>query len=135
MRDAADPQILPVRLCCISCSTSLLLTLMFDIYSHLETWYVLNRGRDKDGCGRSPDSPCATLRYLLQQVNRTHDKELHIVTDKSLVIDQQAAVSTITFICFASSRRRLSSSACQETQRRKTERRKTRVRKPNVERC
>ena len=71
---------------------------MFDMYSHLDTWYVMDRGRDKDGCGRSPDSPCETLLYLLQQVNRTHlppDKELQIVTDKSLVIDQQTAVSTI----------------------------------------
>ena len=97
----ADPQILPVRLCCISCSTSLLLTLMFDIYSHPDTWYVMDRGRDKDGCGRSPDSACETLLYLLQQVNRTHlppGKELRIITDKSLRIDQQNAVSTNAFL-------------------------------------
>ena len=71
---------------------------MFDIYSHLDTWYVMGRGRDKSGCGRSTDSPCETLLYLLQQVNRTHfppDKELHVVTDKSLIIDKQAAVSTL----------------------------------------
>ena len=51
----ADPQILPVRLCCICCS----------------------------------------------RVNRIHlppDKELHIVTDKSLRIDQQNAVSTIHYL-------------------------------------
>ena len=93
-------QILPVRLYCISCSPSLLLTLMFDIYSHLDIWYVMDRGRDKDGCGRSPESPCNTLLYLLQQVNRTHlppDNELWIITDKSLVIKQETAVSTVFF--------------------------------------
>ena len=61
----------------------------------------MDTGKDKDGCGRSPDSPCKTLLYLLQQVNRTHlppDKELRIITDKSLRIDQQTAVSTILFI-------------------------------------
>ena len=62
----------------------------------------MNRGKDKYGCGRSPDSPCKTLLYLLQQVNRTHlppDKELHIVTDKSLRLDQQTAVSTDFIYC------------------------------------
>ena len=93
----AGSQILPATPCCISCSTSLLLTLMFDIYSHLDTWYVIKKGLDHEGCGRSPDSPCSTLLYLLQQVNWTRlppDKELHNITDKSLQIDQRAAVST-----------------------------------------
>ena len=96
MRDVVDPCRSPAPASCISCSTSLLLTLMFDIYSHLDTWYVMDRGRDKDGCGRSPDSSCETLLYLLQQANRTHlppDKELRIVTDKSLTMDERTAVS------------------------------------------
>ena len=67
-KDVTDLQILPVRLGCISCSTSLLLTLMFDIYSHLDIWYVMDRGRDKDGCGRSLQFPCNTLLYLLQHL-------------------------------------------------------------------
>ena len=74
---------------------------MVDIYV-LDTWYVLERGRDKDGCGRTPGSACLTLPYLLQQVNRTHlppSTELRIATDKSLTIDQQAAVSTNLFYC------------------------------------
>ena len=37
-----------------------------------DAWYVMDRGRDKGGCGRSPDSPCDTLLYLLQQMNQTH---------------------------------------------------------------
>ena len=74
---------------------------MVDIYV-LDTWYVLKRGRDKDGCGRTPGSPCLSLPYLLQQENRTHlppSTELRIATDKSLTIDQQAAVSTNLFFC------------------------------------
>ena len=61
-----------------------------------ETWYVMERGADRDGCGRSVEFPCETLLYLLQQVNRTHrppSTEIHISTDKSLIIDQQIAVS------------------------------------------
>ena len=99
---AGDPQIFHARLCCISCSTSPLRTLMFDIYSHIDIWYVMDRGKDKDGCGRSLQFPCNTLLYLLQQVNRTHlppDKELGIITDKSLTVDQQAAVSAV-FVLF-----------------------------------
>ena len=41
-------------------------------YFSLDTWYVLKRGSDIGGCGRTPDSACSTLPYLLQQVNRTH---------------------------------------------------------------
>ena len=41
-------------------------------YFSLDTWYVLEEGWDKDGCGRTPGSACSTLLYLLQQVNRTH---------------------------------------------------------------
>ena len=37
-----------------------------------DTWYVLESGSDIGGCGRTPDSACSTLLYLLQQVNRTH---------------------------------------------------------------
>ena len=66
---------------------------MFDIYSHPDTWYVMDGGRDDQGCGRSLQFPCNTLLYLLHQI--PPDEELHIVTDKSLVIDQQTAVSTI----------------------------------------
>ena len=80
------------------CSTCPFLTLNFYIYSHPDTWYVMEKGLDYEGCGKSPDSPCESLLYLLQQVNRTHlspHKELRIVTDKSLTIDKQAAVSTI----------------------------------------
>ena len=59
-------------------------------------------GSDKDGCGRTPGSACSTLLYLLQQVNRTHlppSTGIRIATDKSLTIDQQAAVSTNLFYC------------------------------------
>ena len=76
---------------------------MVGIY-FLDTWYVLKRGRDKDGCGRTPGSACLTLPYLLQQENRTHlppSTELRIATDKSLAIDQQAAVSTNLFYCLS----------------------------------
>ena len=60
-----------------------------------DMWYVLMSGSDREGCGRSVEFPCETLLYLLQQVNWTHEPpELHIVTDKSLTIDQQTAVST-----------------------------------------
>ena len=41
-------------------------------YFSLDTWYVLKSGSDIGGCGRTPDSACSTLPYLLQQVNRTH---------------------------------------------------------------
>ena len=64
----------------------------------------MKTGSDKDGCGRTPGSACSTLLYLLQQVNRTHhppSTELRIATDKSLTIDQQAAVSTILFYCLS----------------------------------
>ena len=66
-----------------------------------DTWYVLKRGRDKDGCGRTPGSACSTLLYLLQQVNRTHPPPstgIRISTDKCITIDQQAAVSTISSV-------------------------------------
>ena len=66
-----------------------------------ETWYVLESGSDRDGCGRSVKFPCQTLLYLLQQVNRTHfppSTEINISTDKSLTIDQQIAVSCFHFL-------------------------------------
>ena len=66
-----------------------------------DTWYVLTSGSDKEGCGRTPGSACSTLLYLLQQVNRTHlspSTGIQISTDKSLTIDQQAAVSTNLFV-------------------------------------
>ena len=65
---------------------------MFYICSHPDPWYVMEKGRDKDGCGRSLQFPCNTLLYLLQQI--PPGKELRILTDKSLTIDQEAAVST-----------------------------------------
>ena len=67
-------------------------------YFSLDTWYVMKRGSNRDGCGRTPGSACRTLLYLLQQVNRTHlppSTGIRIATDKSMNIDQQAAVSTI----------------------------------------
>ena len=33
---------------------------------------MLKSGSDIGGCGRTPDSACSTLLYLLHQVNRTH---------------------------------------------------------------
>ena len=75
---------------------------MFDICSHLDTWYVMDGGRDNQGCGRSLQFPCNTLLYLLQQVNQTHlppEEDLQIITDKSLTVDQQTAVSK-AFILF-----------------------------------
>ena len=68
---------------------------MFDIYSHIDTWYVMKKGLDHEGCGRPLQFPCNTLLYLLQQISP--DQELHVVTDKSLQINQQAAVSTFIF--------------------------------------
>ena len=85
---------------------------MFDIYFHPDTWYVMDRGRDKDVCGKSPDSPCETLLYLLQQVNRAHlppNKELRIITDKSLRVDQQTAVSSVFIYCLYDKKQQLSS--------------------------
>ena len=101
--DAAEREI-PTAASCISCSASLLLTLMFDIYSHLDTCYVMQKGLDHEGCGNSTENACQTLLYLVQQVNRTHlplSRGLHISTDKSLRIDQRTAVSTIYFSRFA----------------------------------
>ena len=74
---------------------------LFSIYILPDAWYVMTGGSDTEGCGRA-ERPCQTLRFLLLQVNRTHlppDKELRIVTDKSLRIDQRTAVSTIWFLC------------------------------------
>ena len=68
-----------------------------------ETWYVLESGTDDQGCGRSLQFPCNTILHLLQQVNRTHlppSRELQVVTDKSLTINQDIAVSTIYSLCF-----------------------------------
>ena len=33
---------------------------------------MLESGSDKEGSGRTTESACSTLLYLLQQVNRTH---------------------------------------------------------------
>ena len=63
-----------------------------------EACYVLESGSNREGCGRTPETACITLLYLLQQVNRTHlppSTAIRIATDKCLNIDQQAAVSTI----------------------------------------
>ena len=65
-----------------------------------DTWYVMMSGSDKDGCGRTPGSACLTLLYLLQQENRTHlppSTGIRIATDKSVTVDQQAAVSAFYF--------------------------------------
>ena len=64
---------------------------------------MLQSGWNLDGCGRTMESACKTILYLLQQVNRTHlppSTGIRISTDKSLKIDQQTAVSTDLFLCY-----------------------------------
>ena len=59
---------------------------------------MLDSGSNREGCGRTPETACSTLLYLLQQVNRTHlppSTGIHISTDECLSIDQKTAVSVI----------------------------------------
>ena len=66
----------------------------------VEIRYVMKSGLDREGCGKSPEFPCGSLLYALQQVNRTSTTEIHIVTDKSLSVGQQEAVSTYLILQF-----------------------------------
>ena len=52
---------------------------------------MLKSGSDKDGCG-TLEQPCRTLLYVLQEVQPSAG--IRIITDQSLTINQQAAVST-----------------------------------------
>ena len=60
---------------------------------------MMENGSDAEGCGQYLDVACSSLSYLLDQIKKSESPpegtEAVIVTDKSLNIDQQAAVSNM----------------------------------------
>ena len=63
----------------------------------VETWFLLDRGLNENGCGQNSDTACTSLTYLLheRQIPRTVPNErmdVDIRTDISLDLTQESMV-------------------------------------------
>ena len=59
-------------------------------------YHISKNGRDKSMCGKTADSACKSLNYLLSIYYKKVPKHgLSIITSKSLIINQQIMVSQL----------------------------------------
>ena len=67
----------------------------------LEQWYISMKGSDTDYCGWFPETACSTVLHLTKRLadetilSGEHPTDITIITDKSLDLNQEAAVSKI----------------------------------------
>ena len=67
-----------------------------DLFPQHDTYYLLEDGTDVSTCGRTAETACKSLEFILNlyyKDSSSPDTGLEIITSESLIIDQQLMVS------------------------------------------